>query len=67
MASIRTRRPAKVEDVLERSRACLEAGRYRDTRHAGERKEERRITLLEVGEVIESGCREKAKDEYKPE
>ena len=53
--------------MLGLAKACLDGGRYRDTRHAGERKQQRQITLPEVLEVIRGGYREPAKDEYKPE
>jgi len=49
------------------ARACLEAGRYRDTRHVAERRRERAITLLEVKEVIRTGWHEAIKDDYRPE
>lgn len=67
MAGGGKRRPAKLENVLGLARACLGAGRYRDTRHAEVRKHQRQITLPEVLEVVRGGYREPAKDEYKPE
>ena len=60
-------RPAKHADALERSRDRLSNGRFRDTRHASDRKAERTINLPEIRQVIEGGHHEKKKDEYKPE
>lgn len=59
--------PAKLMDVLSRAQARLTEGRYRDTRHATQRKQERSVTLLEVRQVIEAGWHEKRKDEFKEE
>lgn len=61
------RRPPKHADALGLARRCLDEGRYRDTRHVVERREQRSITLLEVKEVIRSGWQEAAKDDYRPE
>ena len=61
------RRPGKDPDVLGHARKCLASGDYLDTRHGAERKQERKITLLEIQEVILSGWHEKRKDEYKVE
>ena len=60
-------RPAKHADVLGLARRCLEEGRYRDTRHATKRREEREITVMEVRYVLLNGYREPSKDEYKEE
>ncbi|MBI4566685.1 MAG: DUF4258 domain-containing protein [Planctomycetes bacterium] len=61
------KRPDKHKDVLPRTRERMVSGRYRDTRHATERKDERRIGLPEIRQVIESGWHEKSKDEFKIE
>ncbi len=63
----RRQRPRKHENVLEVVRATLAGGRYRDTRHASERKSERQISLPEIRQVIERGYHEPAKDEFKEE
>lgn len=60
-------RPGKYPDVLPRARERMREGRYRDTRHAAERKQERDITILEVRQVVDSGYHEKSKDEFKVE
>jgi hypothetical protein len=60
-------RPKKHENVLEVVRAAFAGGRYRDTRHASERKAERQISLPEIRQVIERGYHEPAKDEFKEE
>jgi len=59
--------PPKHPNALERIRVHLKAGRYRDTRHASERKEERTISLLEIKQVIEGGYHEPKRDKYRPE
>lgn len=65
MAGPRRRRPPKHDGVLLWVRAAISGGRFRDTRHATERKVERQITLPEVRQVIERGYHEPAKDEFK--
>jgi len=61
------KRPPKHSDVLGLARACLEAGRYRDTRHATDRRREREITLMEIKTVLATGWHEKARDRYEEE
>ena len=61
----RPKRPEKHKDVLSRTRERLAGARYRDTRHATERKEERCIGLPEIRQVIENGWHERSKDEFK--
>jgi len=60
-------RPPKQEHLLLRVRAAVWIGRYRDTRHAGERREERGITLPEVRRVLEDGWHEAARDSFQEE
>jgi len=57
----------KHPDALGLARFCLEKGRYRDTRHVLERRQEREITLMEIKAVIGNGWHEKAKDRYQEE
>src|SRR5436190_20741437 len=61
------RRPKKHNNVLILVRAAFGSGKYRDTRHAVERKQERHISILEVRQVVERGYHEPAKDEFKAE
>lgn len=61
------KRPPKHPDVLGLARSCFEAGRFRDTRHATDRRREREITLMEIKAVIGSGWHEKARDRYEEE
>ena len=61
------KRPTKAANVLEKIRAHVAGGSYRDTRHATERKVERNISLLEILHVFQVGRHEKRKDEFKPE
>lgn len=61
------KRPKKHENVLLLVRAAFASGKYRDTRHATERKAERQISILEIKQVTERGYHEPAKDEFKEE
>lgn len=65
--SKKSSRPAKHPDVLALVREGLSKERYRDTRHASDRKGERHITIVEIKEAVRAGYHEKAKDEFKPE
>ncbi len=58
------KRPPKHDDVLGLARLRLAEERYRDTRHAAERKEERDIQVTEIWQVIESGFHEERKDQF---
>jgi hypothetical protein len=49
------------------ARELLGRRRYRDTRHAFDRKRERQIILPEIRQVIDAGWSEKSNDEFKPE
>ena len=60
-------RARKRAQPLELARKLFMEGRYRDTRHATDRRSERAITLPEIRQVIETGHNNKQKDEYKPE
>ncbi len=57
-------RPGKHLDLLNVIRACIEDGRYLDTRHAVERKNQRQITRPEILFVLKNGRHEKAKDKF---
>jgi hypothetical protein len=63
----RPKRARKHENVLLVVRAAFAGGKYRDTRHAAERKAERQISILEIRQVVERGYHEPAKDEFKEE
>ena len=41
-------RPEKIRELMSVLRACIEAGRYLDTRHAWEGQAERRINRPEI-------------------
>ncbi len=45
-------------------RACIEQGRYLDTRHASERQGERGINRAEILYVLKNGYHEKKKDKF---
>lgn len=59
-----SKRPKKIEGLLERIRNCINSGAYRDTFHAIERKTERNITLPEIIHVLRTGRHEKSKDHF---
>lgn len=58
------KRPLKHQDVLAEIRVCVDSGRYLDTRHARDRKQQRGISLPEVLFVLLNGFHEKSKDRY---
>lgn len=59
-----SKRPKKIENLLERIRDSISSGAYRDTFHAIERKAERNITLPEIIHVLKTGRHEKNKDHF---
>lgn len=58
-------RPPKDPNLLEKIHEAVVSGLYRDTRHSLERANERRISLPEILEVLESGYHEKSKDIFR--
>ena len=58
------KRPPKVENVLATVHECLKTGRYRDTRHATDRKSERSITRLEVEQALRQGRHVPSRDRF---
>lgn len=56
--------PQKLANVLQRARNCLETGHYKDTRHATDRQNERKISRLEVQQVLKNGFHEVRKDKF---
>ena len=61
------KRPPKRPDVLGLARARLDNGRFRDSRHAEERKAERDVDVFDVEKVIRAGFHEPSQDRYKEE
>ena len=59
------RRPEKHDDLLTRIREHVKEGKYLDTRHAFERKKERKIMLPEILYVLCHGRHERQKDVFK--
>jgi hypothetical protein len=59
-----SKRPKKIENLLESIRNCISAGAYRDTFHVIKRKAERNITLPEIIHVLKTGRHEKSKDHF---
>ena len=57
-------RPEKIPELMRVIRACIEEGRFLDTRHAWERQDERRINRPEVLYVLKQGRHEKSKDTF---
>jgi hypothetical protein len=54
----------KILDLMNVIRACIEEGRYLDTRHAWERQDERRINRPEILYVLKHGHHEQNKDTF---
>jgi hypothetical protein len=61
------KRSIKLTDVIKKVKECLDLGRYCDTSHAVQRKQQRKISLPHVLYVLRNGYHEKRKDQYKPE
>ena len=57
-------RPEKIPELMSVIRACIEEGRYLDTRHAWERQNDRRINRPEILYVLKCGRHEKSKDKF---
>ena len=57
-------RPPKLGNLIDAVRACLESGRYLDTRHATDRQAERSITRPEIFFALKHGHHEKKKDRF---
>lgn len=56
--------PEKLLDLMPAIRACIEEGRYLDTRHVSERQYECQITRPEILFVLKTGYHEKKKDKF---
>jgi hypothetical protein len=59
-----SKRPPKLENVLVKVRECIENGKYYDTRHASDRKNERSITRLEIRQALLHGRHVPSRDRY---
>jgi hypothetical protein len=59
-----SKRPAKLEMVMEAVKAALASGTVRNSEHANTRMKERGILGAEVIEILERGFHEKKKDEF---
>jgi hypothetical protein len=57
--------PPKNDDILNVVRAAICEDRYQFGDHALDRMHERKITALDIRDVLMKGRRETAKDEYK--
>lgn len=59
-------RPKKIDKVLEKVRASVIKGSYRDTRHSTDQGVAREIDLQDIIEVLgKNGFHEKKKDEFR--
>lgn len=54
----------KLHDLMSVIQACIDEGRYLDTRHVLERQEQRVITRPELLQVLRKGYHEKRKDKF---
>ena len=61
---LKKKRSEKTQDLLALIRLCLETGRYRETNHAVYRKQQRKIILPEILDVLHNGRHEKRKDKF---
>lgn len=59
-----SKKPKKIENLVEHIRDCITSGSYRETFHATERKSKRNITLPEIVHVLMTGKHEKIKDYF---
>lgn len=57
-------RPAKLENLLDKIRECIEKGNYIVTKHAFERQNTRFIDLPETLYVLKTGYEEKRKTTF---
>lgn len=61
------KRPDKVQNVSELALKLMEKGAYVISNHAYVRKNQRRLSVGDIQNVLETGYHEKRKDEYKEE
>ena len=59
-----SKKPKKIENLLECIKNCIASGTYRDTFHAIERKTARNISLPEIIHVLTTGRHERSKDHF---
>ena len=57
-------KPKKIDNLLETIRFFISSGRYRETIHAVQRKNERKIILPAIIHVLSTGEHEKSKDSF---
>lgn len=57
-------KPAKIANLLEIIKTCIESGRYRSCLHLEQRERERNITRREVLHVLRHGFHEKKEDDF---
>lgn len=57
-----SKKPDKLDNLLNVIRECISLGKYRDTTHAVQRRRERGIFLPEILHVLNAGRHEKSKD-----
>ena len=60
----KTERPHKILNLKQAVADCVNSGRYRFSKHALERQDERRITLPEVRDVLLTGRHDARFDEF---
>ena len=60
-------RPPKISNLMSRISECLDAGHYRYLEHAEKRIQQRKVSRLEVKQVLRSGHHEKSKDVFREE
>ncbi|MCP4545485.1 MAG: DUF4258 domain-containing protein [bacterium] len=61
---MKSRRPPKIPDLMDRIREALDSGRYLDMSHAEQRQRQRKITRPEYIYVLRHGYHEARKDKF---
>ncbi|MBS0623011.1 MAG: DUF4258 domain-containing protein [Verrucomicrobia bacterium] len=59
-----SKRPLKDAEIAAKIKNCLENRRYKQSLHAMERIDKRKVSFQDVLFVLETGHREEAKDSY---
>jgi hypothetical protein len=60
----KTKRPSQESELFPKIRDCIENGRYRQSKHAIDRKIERGIDLPDILFVLKNGYHEKPKTSF---
>lgn len=64
VAKLMSRKPAKLSNLCEKIKTALDTRKYRQSLHALQRMDKRKVTFLDILYVLENGYREESKDAY---